>query len=102
MGNNTKGEQAMAKRKYTFRPGSRVTGIKPQVVGDWLEEIRRKHGRLTTEVILQESNDEECPVYDYFHWDDNDAMAREYRLILARQLVRSVQVVFDDKPDEPP
>jgi hypothetical protein len=60
---------------------------------DTLQEIYREHGRLTAHIVLDEARDPAHPLHGRFTWDDSVA-AERYRLSQARELIRTVKVVY--------
>lgn len=80
------------KKKYVFREKSRITGD-ATVVGQELEAIRKRNGDvLRPDDVVRESKKVKAPLHDQFEWNDAEA-GHEYRLIQARTLIRSVQVI---------
>jgi hypothetical protein len=89
----------MSIAEYGFRPGSHLQPGAPrdaEIVAKRLEKLRKKN-RLTPEHVLEDAANPLSPLHPYFEWDDS-AAAKEYRLIQARQLIRSVVVSFDGQP----
>lgn len=80
---------------YKFAENAPVSGD-PQVVGETLECIREKRGRLTARDVVEEARPEGHTLHRYFEWDDNKA-AENYRADQARHLIRSVVVI--EAPD---
>lgn len=72
-------------------------GGDPEPVARELERIRSERGALQTVFVLEEAASAESPLHRFFPWDDA-AAAREHRLMLARRLVRSIEIVRDDRP----
>jgi len=68
------------------------------VVAVELERIRERDGVIRASVVVEEAKPEESPIHDRFTWDDEKA-ANEYRLIEARQLIRSVVVVSNGRSE---
>lgn len=60
---------------------------------DTLQEIYREHGRLTAHIVLDEARDPAHPLHGRFTWDDSVA-AERYRLSQARDLIRTVKIVY--------
>lgn len=82
----------MSKRKkYVHRKGTRVGGD-PHVIGEELEAIRAKYGKLCPEDVVKSSRPKSAPLHDLFEWNDTKA-AEGYRLSQARTIIRSVQFV---------
>jgi|DewCreStandDraft_4_1066084.scaffolds.fasta_scaffold49690_1 hypothetical protein len=87
---------------YRFRDGFHLNGD-PQVVGETLEDIRRKHdGRLRPEAVVKAAREPNSALHGYFEWNDAKA-ARKYRLQQADYLIRAVVVCPEesDRPFEP-
>ena len=56
--------------------------------------LRKAHGgRLTPSVVVKDAGKPNSPLHDYFEWNDGRAGA-QYRLMQARHLIRSVEVVI--------
>lgn len=63
----------------------------PSLVLIALTEIYEGHGFLTPAVVVDEAANPKHPLHDRFEWDDQEA-AREYRLVQAGALIRSVKL----------
>lgn len=61
-----------------------------------LEDMQRRHGTITAELVLAEATDKAHPLHGYFQWDDKRA-AHEYRLEQARLLIRQVTIIEDGR-----
>lgn len=57
-----------------------------------LEDVRKRHRKLTPGVVVQDATSSDHPLHPYFTWDDSKAGHR-WRLEEARNLIRSVKVV---------
>ena len=53
----------------------------------------KKHGDLTPEIVVDEARPKGAPLHDRFEWD-NKIAGEKYRLVQARDLIRSVQIEF--------
>lgn len=60
-----------------------------------LEDIRRQQGSLTPRGVVAASRAEDAPLHARFTWDDSVAGER-WREVEARELIRSVMVVYKD------
>ena len=80
-------------KKFKWRDGARLKSD-PTAVGKELEKIRKK-GDLTAEAVVDAARDESSPMHDDFEWDDSKA-AHEYRLVTARTLIRSIEVIIEN------
>lgn len=80
--------------QYTFKKGARVRGLDPNKTGAELEKIRSNNqGLLQAGDVVNAARSKRSPLHDYFEWDDSLA-AEEHRKEQARQLIRSVKVVY--------
>jgi len=80
--------------EYKWRSGSRVKAD-AQVIGEELERLRDKHVGLTSEVVLTEASKKRSVLHPLFDWNDKSA-AEQYRLVYARYLIRSVEVIVEE------
>jgi hypothetical protein len=78
--------------KFAFRRGSRVKGD-PERIAEWLAELYEDQGgELRPAVVVEAARPPESPGHVLFEWDDAIA-AHRYRLIQARTIIRSIEVV---------
>lgn len=85
---------------YQFKKGARISGVTPQVAGETLEGLRKKNdGMLQPEYVVEAAAALKSKIHKAFEWS-NEKAAHEYRLYQARNLIRSLVVVMEDK-DEP-
>jgi hypothetical protein len=65
-----------------------------------LERIRagNRRGVLIPQEVVEAARARASPLHDCFEWDDSRA-AHEHRLNQARQLIREIDVVFDEHDD---
>jgi hypothetical protein len=66
-----------------------------------LEAIREEYGKLTAPVVVDEARDPSHPLHSRFEWDDTIA-GRQYRLQQARELIRSVRIVYKEADETGP
>lgn len=67
-------------------------------VHEQLLAIRKTHGELTPQIVVDEARDEAHPLHPRFEWDD--AVAGEaYRKVQAAELIRSVKVIYTETPE---
>ncbi len=79
--------------KYSW---SRKYSVDPQVVGEIIESMPES----TASNLIKEARKKRSPLHSIFEWDDTEA-AREYRLMQARMLIRSLQVEVINSKQEP-
>lgn len=84
-------------KKYEWN--RRIAPIEADVVGEELERIRLKTGRLTPDVVVKEARLKKSPIHAAFEWDDTLA-GEKYRLHQARNIIRAVRVVTEDDAGE--
>lgn len=85
---------------YEFRNGAHIKGVTADEAGDELARIYVEKGELTAPLVVDESRPEEAPLHPAFEWDDAIA-AERHREHQARNIIRSVKVITEDKPSEP-
>jgi hypothetical protein len=66
-------------------------GVDPSAAAEELQRITNIYGKITPEIIVNESKDPESILYPIFEWDDDKA-AYNYRLQQARILLNNIQV----------
>jgi hypothetical protein len=84
--------------EYVPRFGAHISKTQAIRYGNRLEEIAVE-GEITPELVLEDAKDSASPLHDYFEWDDSTA-AFEWRLQQARVLIRSIDLVREDRPQE--
>lgn len=63
-----------------------------------VNEIYEQHGEVRPSVLLEAAMPVDSPAHDAFEWDDGKA-GNEYRLIQARNWIRRVEVIIEDRPE---
>lgn len=66
-----------------------------------LEDVRKdnEEGLLVAEQVVDAARDPRSSLHSYFEWDDGKA-AEQHRLAQARALIRTIEVILPDDPDE--
>lgn len=64
---------------------------------DELTGIYRRYGKLTPEMVVDESRPPAAPLHDRFEWDDAEA-AEAYRRDQAHHLIQSVKLPITYRP----
>jgi hypothetical protein len=80
---------------YQWRDSSYA--VPAEVVAGEIERITRESGVCTPESLVDAAADPGSPIHGLFEWDD-EAAARSYRVVQARRVIRSLEVVRDDSP----
>ena len=83
---------------YAWKTGVRKK-VSAEVAGKVCEELE-KGGMLTASNLVNVSRPEDAPLHCEFEWHDHVA-AEKYRESQAREIMRQLIVVADDKPAEP-
>ena len=79
--------------KYKFTIESLYAGkVTADEAAAELERIRKKHGILRPEIVVEESREASAILHRCFQWDDEIA-AEQYRKEQARKLIDSIHVV---------
>lgn len=64
------------------------------LVGQELERIEAKKGKLLAEDVVKEARNEDNVLHNYFEWDDEIA-GEKFRLMQSRILIKSIEVVHE-------
>jgi len=80
---------------YSFRAGSRLPNEKAEATAKRLQSLKRKRGRLTAEIVVDDAHSPGSPLHEFFEWNDTKA-AEEFRLEQARNVIRSVRIEYAD------
>jgi hypothetical protein len=81
---------------YKWKYG--VSGISAQSVGEYLESVEKRDGKISQKTIVGEARPEGSLLHAAFEWDDN-AAAELYREYQAGQIIRSLVVVQAGRND---
>lgn len=73
--------------------------LEAATVAKALENVRKRRGAITPEVVVEAARRSTSPLHRVFEWDDSVA-AHEYRLAQARNLIAAVYV-RDEGPEGP-
>lgn len=65
---------------------------------DELTGIYERHGSLTPAIVVTEAEEPTSPLHHRLEWD-NEKAGPLYRLVQARELIRSCRVVYKESPD---
>jgi len=75
-----------------------TNGIEAAKAHDALEALRLKNGGLTDDGIVAAAKQKNHVLHKWFQWDDTSA-AIELRRMQARQLIRSLVVIYEEAPE---
>jgi len=89
----------MTNEKAIWRKGARFTKIDPDLAHAEMESIRIEKGQLTADLLLEKARDGSNVLHSAFEWRDGIA-AEQYRLGQARQMIKSIEIVYEDVPVE--
>ena len=73
--------------------------VKANDVGKYFEDLHNTFGEIDPKVVVEKAREESNLLHNCFEWQD-DIAAEKYRIHQARQLIRCVVVVEDDKQIE--
>ena len=85
--------------KYKWKDGAHGKG-NAQVIGAEIERLDAEYDGVTPEMILDEAKKKRSPLHDCFEWNDKQA-AVAYRIVQARYLLRSIEIVIEKADTEP-
>jgi len=88
------------KKEYTIKKGS-IVKIDPTIAGHELERIENQYGKITPEIVLQESKNKKSPFYSHFEWD-NEKAGNRWRISQAGYLIRSITVSISAAESQDP
>lgn len=83
----------VTKTEFRARKGSRLTDTQAEKYGAELLRLHRVGLPLTPENVVKRANAQRSPLRDFFEWDDTVAAA-EYRMVQARKMMASIDVVL--------
>jgi hypothetical protein len=74
----------------------KTSRLDPEKVGRRIEQlVSDNDGEITPHIVLADARSKRSPLHDAFDWTDSEA-AEKWRIQQARELIRCVQVVFDE------
>jgi len=76
------------KQSYAWKKGSKLS-VNADVVGKYVDQLKKKHGEITPELLLKSAESTRSAIHSCFEWD-NDEAAHQYRLSQARYILRSI------------
>jgi hypothetical protein len=89
------------KMKASWKKGYH-SKIKADIAFNELEKIKDANGGvLTAGIVLINAKKKTCKLHNAFEWDDAKA-AEEYRLVQARKMLHSIEVVYPEAPKQAP
>lgn len=89
--------------EYRWAEGSKI-GVDAAAAGKELDRIAKERGTVAPESVVDAARPETSPIHPHFEWDDSEA-AERYRQVQARQMIRSLVVVYvrnDTEEPQPP
>jgi hypothetical protein len=85
--------------RFRAATGSRFNKSDAERIGPELLRLKKKHGVLTKDLLVQKAHDTRSVLHDDFNWDDASA-AHAHRLEQARYILRSIMIVWDESTDD--
>ena len=87
---------------YQWADGSRIPKwLSAQAVAERLTYLQEKYGRVTPVDIVEDARSEASPLHKAFEWNDT-AAAKAFREHQARQMIKSVRVIYDEDAAQEP
>jgi len=89
-------------KTFKARTGAPFKQDEAQVIGETLDEIRKKNGgNLRSEEIVKEAKIKKNPLHEHFEWDDT-VCGEQHRLNQARNITSHIveELVVDGNPIE--
>lgn len=86
--------------EYTWNEHAHdLKDINPRHVGNQMQEIAKRDGRLTPQALLDANRAPGTPLHDYYEWDD--AVAGElHRITQSYYVIRQHRVIYADTKRE--
>ena len=81
--------------RFKAAAGSRFNKADAERIGPELLRLKKKHGVLTKDLLVQEGRRARSVLHGDFNWDDA-AAAHAHRLEQARYMLRSIMIVWDE------
>jgi len=86
----------MNKLKYRWGEGRSRFKVKAQVAGERIELLRTKNGgSITPATVVKDAKSKSSPLHNAFEWNNAKA-ADAHRLFQARNLIASIEVVYEE------
>ena len=83
--------------KYGVVPGARIRKRDARPIGQVIVTLEQAHGQVTAEMVVSHAQSNNSPFHRYMEWDDTEA-ARQHRLSQARYILRSIEVIYANRP----
>lgn len=85
---------------YQFKSGSHIAGVSPQVAGEAIASLRKRHGHVTPNLLVEANKLKKAPLHDYFFGRSEKDLAAERREELAQHIIMCV--IGMETPDSEP
>ncbi len=80
---------------FYWKTGFQHHGVDPQKAHQELDEIEKKYGTVSPELVLERASQRKSVLHPLFTWDDTEA-ARKQRLAEAGHIIRSITIRKED------
>jgi len=70
-----------------------------EAVQQKVNEIYQHQGQVTPSALVETAKPKTSPIHNAFEWDNKKA-GQEYRLWQARQWIRRVEIIVEDRPEK--
>lgn len=95
---NFNNEVRMKISTISWKQNVPTKGIEAEKAFNALESIRKQNNGLTDDAVVQAAKPQNHTLHKWFEWDDSVA-AVEYRRDQARNLLRSLEVTYEERPE---
>lgn len=72
--------------------------VSAQVVGERIEELDGKYGKVTPEILLEDARPKGSVLHPLYEWRD-DIAAEKYRLQQSSKIIRDLMIVEIERPN---
>ena len=87
------------KKRLQITKERQIMTEQQEKLAEYLEDVRREHGVINTETVVESASSPESPLHKYFEWDDTVA-AQKFREHQAGVLIRRVCLAKDNENDK--
>ena len=86
---------------YQWKTGAfgKIGAVKAVAAGKVLEQLEKKGGGITAQAVVNAARPIRSRIHNWFEWDDTTA-AEKHREWQARDMVKSIMVIYEDSDEE--
>lgn len=94
-------ERSKKQMVYQYKWRINKYPVSAETAGEYIEELDRKNGKVTPNILLDSSRSEDSVMHPCFEWND-DVAAEKYRVSQARDIIGNLVCVAVSKGNEEP